>query len=320
MPQLYEPYMKKYGQKPNFTFFASVKDELIKLRGGYVCDVTHPCTDITREFVDAGVLLPIDTSRLSNWPDVFPALQDLPGVVVEGKVYVVPADWGNSSITYRTDLIDIKPEEESWGMLFDEKYKGRIATYDDYGDVLAAALVAGYDKDQIWSLDDAALAKVSKLLTKQAGLLRFYWDDETQVEQALASGELVAAYTWNDATENLKKQGVPVRFAQPKEGILTWICGLAWVKGGTASEQQVYDFIDAWLSPETGNYLITQYNYGHSNMKSFDKVSDETLADLNLPKDPSTMFDHSILWREMEPKYLDSYINLLDNVKAAAGA
>ncbi len=54
-------------------------------------------------------------------------------------------------------------------------------------------------------------------MRKQRPLIRLYTDDTTTLEQALASGELVAAMTWDASAVQLKTEGVPVTFAKPKE-------------------------------------------------------------------------------------------------------
>ena len=55
---------------------------------------------------------------------MFPDLQNLPGVSFDNKVLMIPADLGNASILYRSDLYE---GEETWDMLFDERYKGKIS-------------------------------------------------------------------------------------------------------------------------------------------------------------------------------------------------
>ena len=52
--------------------------------------------------------------------------------------------------------------------------------------------------------------------------MRFYSNDMTSIQQALASGELVAAVVWNDSYTFLKGEGHPVAFMSPKEGAMTW--------------------------------------------------------------------------------------------------
>src|SRR3546814_1300042 len=85
------------------------------------------------------------------------------------------------------------------------------------------------------------------MLVKQRDLMPFYWSDATQIEQALASGEIVAAYAWNDAVGALKEQGIPIAFMTPKEGSLPWVCGLVLHKDAQAVDL-AYDFMDAMLA------------------------------------------------------------------------
>ncbi len=53
------------------------------MRGGYNADIMHPCTYSVNPFVEAKIAKPIDTSKLSNWPDIFPTLKTVKGVVAE---------------------------------------------------------------------------------------------------------------------------------------------------------------------------------------------------------------------------------------------
>ena len=66
---------------------------------------------------------------------------------------------------------------------------------------------------------------------------RFLWKDPTEINQALASGEIVAAYAWNETPKTLKEQGIPAAYAIPKEGIFTWLCGLTLHSTGKASKE-----------------------------------------------------------------------------------
>ena len=74
-------------------------------------------------------------------------------------------------------------------------------------------------------------------MEQQRPLLRFYTNDTTSWEQALASGELVAAALWNDSPLNLRKQGIPVAFMNPKEGPMTWVCGITLMRSGRSGRR-----------------------------------------------------------------------------------
>ncbi|HWA44706.1 MAG TPA: extracellular solute-binding protein [Hypericibacter adhaerens] len=312
-PNLHKGFAAKYGHEPNHSIFGDEEEALQKMLSGYRPDLTHPCTYSVPRWFDAGIIKPVDASRLQHYGDIFPELKTIKGTVTkDGKPLFVPFDWGNSSVLYRTDLVD--SNTDSWGLLFDEKYKGRLATYDSVdGAVSSAALLLGFKN--ISTLDDGQLAKVKELLIKQKPLLRYYWTDQTAVEQSLASGELVAAYAWNASVVVLKKQGVPVEYMNPKEGILTWVCGLALVQGGSGDEQAAYDFIDAATDPQSGEFLIDSYGYGHSNRKSFDLVKPERLAELGL-KDPVALFKQGVFLEETPPALKEKYIAMFEAVKA----
>ncbi len=283
-PAFVPPYVAKHGEPPNFAVFGGSEEGLTKMLAGYVVDVAHPCNQAIPRWIATGLFQPLDTSRLSNWPDVMPELYNLEGNVVDGKPYMAPVDWGRTSITYRTDLVDLQGQEESWGILWDERYKGRLSMLASAGDSWwCGAIYAGVDFKDISS--EEGFKKVAAIMRKQRPLIRIYTDDETTLEQALASGELVAAMTWDSSAVKLKGEGIPVTFANPKEGALTWVCG-AMLHKDAPQPDKAYDLVDALLSTEGGKWLISVNGFGHSNTKTFDLFSDEELAALGLSRNP----------------------------------
>jgi spermidine/putrescine transport system substrate-binding protein len=50
---------------------------------------------------------------------------------------------------------------------------------------------------------------------------------------------------------------------------------------------RAYEIIDSLLSVESGEFMINDYGYGHSNLRSFDAFDDETLQGLGLSKNPA---------------------------------
>lgn len=316
LPEFHQAYIDRHGASPEFTFFGEEEEALQKMRAGYKPDIAHPCTYSTARWRDAGILKPVDTSRIEAWDTVFPSLKDLPGSHdAEGKNYFVPWDWGNSSVLYRTDLVDPEYiEEESWEILFDERYKGRLAIYDSVDGVMGVVgLIIGAENP--FDMTDEELERARELMSKQRDLLRFYWTDNTAVEQALASGELVASYAWNNSYVALQDQGLPVAYMIPKEGIYTWVCGLSIIEGGEGDEDLIYDFLNAMLTPEAGAYLIDAYGIGHANAKSFDLVAAERLAALGI-KDPVSHMEGAKYFEEIPPAVREKYIQVFEEVKA----
>lgn len=311
-PILHPKYVEKYGASPEMGVFASEEEGFQKLLAGFEATFYHPCSYMLPRLKAANAIQPFDTSRLSNWENLFEGLRNVPGANDGGTQWYIPFDWGNSSITYRSDLSEFA--EESWTMLYDERYKGRLGTTDDgQANVEIAGLIHG--AKNIFNQTDEELAKTRELLTKQRELLRFYWTSETEAQQALASGEVVASYTWNAAYSLLSAEGIPVKFAKPKEGIFTWVCGLVRVNPMKGSEEAAYDFVDAMLDPEVGKYLLETWGYGHSNKIAYEIADPNVIANLGM-KDPAEVFTSGVFFEPVEQEVVDKYENLYQEVKA----
>src|SRR5262245_13249710 len=291
------------------TLFGDDDEAFTKVKAGFKPDIAHPCYDKLEHWKEAGLIEPMEISKIKNWDKIFPVFRDLPGMVEGDKTWMVPWDWGNVSITYRTDLIP--DAEQSWRLLWDPKYKGKVASIDSVHDTpLVAGILAGVDP---FDMDDAAIAKVRAELVKQRDIVKMYTTDMTSVEQALASGELVAAMTWNASAVTLKKQGVPVEYMNPKEGMMTWVCGYVMIKD-TPHKDLAYDFINDRLSKEPGEWLVENYGYGSSSSESMGAVPSATLDELRLPQDPNTMLKKTIFIKTIHNS--DKISKMFEEVKA----
>lgn len=309
VPELHGEYIAKHGAGPDATFFADEGEAYQKMRAGFTPDVAHPCSYNVKLWRESGLIQPIDTSRLSHWGDVISSLKDIEGTQHEGQQYFVPFDWGNTSILYRTDIVEI--EEESWGLMWDERYKGRLTTFAGANETVPyAAVYAGVDP---WNMSDEDLAKVRALLEKQRPLIRFYADDEATIEQAIKAGEVVAGSTWNSSSIALQNEGIPVKFMNPKEGIMTWVCGLVMHKEAP-NPDLAYDLVDSMLSPEAGKFMIVDYGYGHANTKAFDLAGDEAIQAAGLSRDAEAFLKAGVFSSEFKNR--DAVLKMFEEVKA----
>jgi spermidine/putrescine transport system substrate-binding protein len=311
-PMFHGSYVKKHGASPQFSFYGELEEGLQKLRGGFTADVVHPCSSSVERWNDAGVLRPLDVDRIEHWEDIFPSFRSVPGVKIGDDYFNMPWDWGNESILYRTDLVTLK--EPSIALLMDERYQGKMAMFDSAESMGAVAGVLSGAANP-FSLTDAELPQATEVMKKINANMRFYWTDATQITQALAAGELVAAWGWNAAVTELKKQGLPIEYMQPNEGIFTWVCGLSLCQNAPASEQLAYDYLNAMLDPESGKALIVDYGYGHSNQKSFDLVDAARLEELGIA-DPTAMLQNTHVYEPTPAATKEKLIAIFDQVKS----
>jgi len=297
LPQMHAAYIDTYGGSPAYAYFSDEEEALQRVRSGFTPDIAHPCINTAGRWRDAGVIKAIDTSRLSNWPDLFPEFTSIPGVAADGEVWMAPVDWGTSSIMYRRDLVEI--DEESWSLLLDERYAGRISFLDATDNVAAVGgILSG--AETWYDMNDEEFARAEEVWRRLNANVRFYWNDPTEMEQAMASGEIVAAWAWASSYASLAREGIDVAYMNPKEGIMTWVCGMVMVADGPGDEQRAYDFIDAMLSPETGKFLIEDYGYGHTNAKAFELADPAALERIGLG-DPAAFLADGNFFVEVAP-------------------
>ncbi|MDQ0319069.1 spermidine/putrescine transport system substrate-binding protein [Pararhizobium capsulatum DSM 1112] len=310
LPDFHKAFDAAHPDSIDISVFGDDDDAFTKVKAGFRPDVAHPCYDKIARWNKEGLLQPIETARIKNWDSIFPVFRNLLDIQAgDGKVWMVPWDWGNTSILYRTDLV--KDPEKSWNLLWDKQYAGRIATIDAVHDTpVVAALLAGVSP---FDMTPEQLDKVADKLREQRPLVSAYTTDMTSVEQSLASGQLVAAMTWNASAVALKKQGVPVEFMKPKEGMLTWACGFVMLKDAKNIDL-AYDFINSRLEAESGKALIENYGYGASTTSAFAAVPQDELENLQLPSDPETMLKSTVFTGPM--KQNDDLAKMFEKVKA----
>jgi len=310
--EFHEAFTEKYGGSPKFSILASNNEARAKVRSGFTPDLACPSWSHAPFWMSAGLVEPIDVSRLSHWPDLFDRLQSLEP---EGEKRFVPWAWGNTAVIYRTDLVpDHYADNPTWAILWDEALKGKIIVRDAFmSSIVPAALLAGVADP--YDMTDEEIEAVGELLRKQRELTRFYWKAETEAQQALASGEAVAMSGWNSTYATLKKNGVPVSFMIPKEGMPTWVDGYMMIKGGSAPEQQKYDFLEAVLAPESGAGVIEELGYGAANRKAFELADPEKIGALGIDN-PMLVVEKGLWSRAVPEETKDKLVDLHNRVKA----
>jgi len=320
LPEFYPAYAAEHGCLPNFSMFGDEEEAFAKMRAGFAPDLMQPCTYVVSRWYDAGLLAPIDVDRLSHWNELIPSLADMDIAIQGGERVFVPVDWGLTSVTYRKDLAPeyVDPANQTWGILWDEKYSGRLSMIDSLIDGVAVAGIYGGLENPYDLSDPADMETVADLLRQQLPLLRYYSNSMTDVENGLASGELIAAATWNSSWVALKNQGLDVDFMTPKEGPMTWVCGVTRSTMGESQPREVidlaYEVIDNIISPEAGAFEIVEYGYGHANAKAFELVGPEGLAEVGLPADPNELLAKGHFQEAMVPE--DQIQVMFEEIKA----
>lgn len=277
-PAFHPAYVEKHGGSPTFAFFGDEEEAFQKLRTGFKADVAHPCSQSVVKWRDAGLLKPLDTSRIPEWDNVLPGIKAMKDLMTtaDGKAWLLPFEWGNTAVTYRTDKVD-EADIQSLKAFADPKFKDRVSIGDNVDDAYALASLAIGLTD--WAqMTDAQFAEASAFLREVHKNIRIYWTDNTELSQAMAGEEVDLAWAWNETATTLQADSVPVAIKKDTdEGLSTWVCGYSLLAGGTGSEDLAYDYLNATIDPAVSSYIVSEWGYGHANAKGMGAIDAETL-------------------------------------------
>ena len=210
------PFEKKYGVKVKLNHFGSNSEQLAKLKAGKTeMDVSFMGNAYVFMAQKDGLLLPLRMENIPSYKEQLPMFQH-PAYDPGPETYCVSFIWGDQAIAWNTEKVE-KPE--SWGALWDPKYKGRVAMFG-FGTsaVPVTAIYLGQDPNNITDLD----AIKAKLLELRPNLLKF-WKGGAELTQLLATEEVWMADFWRGRVNKLKEEGHPIEYTQPKEGSFVWI-------------------------------------------------------------------------------------------------
>jgi putative spermidine/putrescine transport system substrate-binding protein/spermidine/putrescine transport system substrate-binding protein len=294
-------FEKKYGIKINVTYIGSNDEVFAKIRsrsGQY--DLVPATTDISHQYIDQRLVQPIDLGQIPNASRVFPQFKNLPQATKNGATYGVAHTWSADPILYNPKVV--KNPTASYSILWDKRYAGKVALYDDIGSLWVGAMVKHYPP---FTMSSAQLADDVKFMQQQKSLDRKYWSTGDDLVKLFASGEVVLATGWNYMYTQLRSQHVPIARLVPKEGNLGWVDTLmipANAKHACAAEK----WIDWAISGGGGAYTANASGYSISNPAINAHLTKQQVSDLHM-SDPAFM-RKIVLWRPVDrPKYQDAW-------------
>ncbi|NMM46092.1 polyamine ABC transporter substrate-binding protein [Rhodospirillaceae bacterium KN72] len=313
-PNFYLGYNEKHGDAPTFSFFGDEEEAFQKLRAGFKADLAHPCAQSIVRWKDAGLLAPMDATKINGYDNLIPGLRDMPGFHDGNTVWFLPIDWGNTALTYRADTVPVE-DVQSLQVFADPKYEGKISIGDNVDDAYALAFLAIGVTDWTTATDEQFQA-ASEFLRKVHQNVRLYWQDGATLAQSMVSGEVQIAWAWNETFVQMQAEGHNVLMKRDTdEGLSSWVCGYTHIASGEGKEDKMYDFINAWLEDRTADYIVNAWGYGHSSQTGLNKVDPAVLAGAGY--DNVEAFMDKTLWQAPVPAQLrEKMIAEFEQIKA----
>ncbi len=263
---------------------------------------------IAKKVFPAGVLQPMDVSRLTYFDKIVPlfitgkltpdsviAQGTAPHTVgfVEGPDSTTfakaPTGWLTMVPTiYNADTLGIRPDLvgrpiTTWADIMDPAFRGKasILNIPSIGIMDAAMIMEASGELTYADKGNMTRAEIDKTIdfliaAKRAGQFRAFWKSFDESVNLMASGEVVIQSMWSPAVAAVRSRGIPCVYQPLKEGYRAWGGGIGLAKHLSGAKlDAAYEYINWYLSGWVGAYLNRQGYYSAAMETAKKHMSDD---------------------------------------------
>jgi spermidine/putrescine transport system permease protein len=209
-------FERRYDAKLNIELYDSNEALLAKLQsGGANYDIIVPSDYMVTVLHEQGLLQELNRDLLTNFSNIDPQFAALP--YDPTNQFSIPYMWGTTGIAYRKDKLT--EPVDSWSVLWDARYKDRIAMLDDVRETFGAALkLLGKSEN---STDPSEIQAAAELLMQQKPLVKAY--DSGGFDQMLLSGDAWIAQAYSGQIAKAIIENPAIGYVIPKEGCTIFV-------------------------------------------------------------------------------------------------
>jgi len=315
-PSFTKPFEASHHCKIVASYMGSSDELVAKLRGGSASnyDVISPSSDVATSIVRAGLAAPLDLSKLPAYNQLSARLRNAPLVKLNGQTYGVPFVWGPNPLLYDTTVFAQPPD--SWNVLWDPKYKGKISVWDELSTIYMTAQVLGFDKPdpaQIYNLSDEQLEAVKKKLIELKPNIRKIWTTGGELTNLFQNHEIVLAMGWPLMTNQLRKLNFPIAETIPRENTTGWIDHLM-ITSASQHKELAEEFLEYMIEAQTQKTITDVTGYAPANPDSAATMTEAEKKNLHLDA-PDAYMNRIYFWQDFPRRA--KYNEIWNEVKAA---
>jgi spermidine/putrescine-binding protein len=252
-PELVERFARLHDCQIVYDSYASdaeLETRLATGGGGY--DLVFPSDRALVPLLAKQLLQPLNRSLLPAARHLDPQFLGIPADPTNR--FSLPYFWGTLAIGTRSDRV--QPRPDSFAVLFDRRYRGRITVLDDLEATIGAALLhLGYPLN---SVDPQHLTAAAQLLRAQRPLLQAYTSDAYR--ERLIAGEAWVALGWSGDLLQASREEARIEVIVPREGTMLWVDSMAIPRAARQTDL-AHALINFLLDPQVArdNALAVQY-------------------------------------------------------------
>ena len=253
-------FEKEFGVKVIYNNYSSSEEMLAKLHfeeAGY--DLIFPSYYMVDMMSKQGLLEEFDLTNIPNFKNISEEFKRLP-FDPENK-HSIPYLWGTTGIGVNTEKV--AEEVDSWGILWNKKYKNHISMRDDMRGIANPALkFLGYS---INTTNPKHIEEAKQMLIEQKPLVNVYTGDK--YVELLKSGDIWLAQGYSGDVFQVRQENEMIKYVIPEEGTDIWVDNMCIPKGAK-NKYTAEVFVNYLLRPEVSAEISNFTWYANPNEAS----------------------------------------------------
>ncbi len=270
-PEIVKIFEQRHGVRAEVTTIDSDLDlwKKISTNQGRDFDVFAVNTAELQRYIRQDLVVPIDRKAVPNLARQLPRFRDgraVPGIERDGRLYAVPYTYSEMGLIYDPQQIPTPPD--SIAVLWDERHRGKIIAYNGGTHNFSLAAQSLGFRSPFMISDKQWPVVVDRLIALRRNVAQFY----TQPEESVAlfikhKAALMYANFGSQQLKLLKRAGVDVGYALPKEGALAWLD--CWViTRGARNQALASKWINYMLEDQPGEVLLRSQGLANTTSES----------------------------------------------------
>ena len=293
------------GIKVNYTTYATNEELYSKLKSsGANYDVIIPSDYMIGRLIQEDLIEKLNFDNIPNYANIMDEYKNLE--FDPTNEYSVPYTWGTVVLIYNTKFVT--KTVDSWHILWDEDYKGKIIMFHNSKDAFGIALKKlGYSLN---TTDMGELERAAAELMDLKEVIQGYYMDEIFNKMGSEEAYLAPYYAGDALTMMADNPNLAAVY--PKEGTNLFVDSMCIPKGAK-NKENAEKFINFMCRGDIAAANSEYIGYATPNKAAYDLLSDEiknnplvypdaeTLANseifINLPENINKKIDD--LWNEI---------------------
>ena len=309
-PDALKQFEKETGIKIKYEEYESPEEMYTKYKAGSI-DYDLLCTSdyMVQKLIEENEALPINYENTPEYKNIDKKIIEASASFDPKHIYTIPYFYGTVGILYNTKEVTAS-ETDSWNILWDKKYNGKIIMENSVRDCFLVPLKQmGYSLN---TTDPKELDEALTMLKEQKPLVYAYFVDETGDEMAAGNASLAVVYSGEAAyAQSLSDE---LAYNVPKEGSNLWID--SWFIPKTCkNKQNAEKFLDFLCRKDIAAINFDYVYYATPNTAVYDSLDEEIKQDKTIFPD-SSVIENCETYTNLDTEATNLYNQLWKELKS----